>query len=71
MDEDGGHLRGVCRGDGGNGLLIAEIKNNGTQYYLHGVLSNSQREVECDFSFYALFTNIQDYKDVVNKIANI
>ena len=49
----------ICPGDQGGGLLIPQTKDNQKRYYLQGVMSSSH--LECDTTFYALFTNLQEY----------
>ena len=67
MDTDGKYSKVVCKGDSGGGLLIPQTVGNEKRYFLQGVVSNSQYTKNCDTSYYTLFTNIQYYKNPINK----
>ena len=66
MNSDSAYAKVVCRGDSGGGLVIPQVKNDKKIYYLQGVVSNSQSTVNCDTSFVALFTNVQEFKNMIN-----
>lgn len=52
---------GVCKGDGGGGLVI----QSGNVFYLRGIVSTLllNDNHECDLNNYAIFTNVLKFKD--------
>lgn len=59
---------GVCKGDSGAGLVVPKNINGENVYFLHGIVSNT-RSVNggCDMNFYALFTHVQNYIDMIKE----
>ena len=66
VDSNPSYTKVVCQGDSGGGLLIPQARGSKKHYYLQGVVSNSQRTLDCDTKFYTLFTNVQYYKFLIN-----
>ncbi|XP_070501610.1 uncharacterized protein [Chironomus tepperi] len=58
---------GVCRGDSGSGLFV----NDGTTYYLRGVVSSSLigGPYGCDVDTYSVFTDVTKYIDWINGVS--
>ncbi|XP_070504108.1 ovochymase-2-like, partial [Chironomus tepperi] len=58
---------GVCRGDSGSGLFV----NDGTFYYLRGVVSSSLigGPYGCDVDTYSVFTDVIKHIDWINKVS--
>lgn len=54
-------------GDSGGGLLIPMTVGGEKRYFLQGVVSNSQQTLDCDKTYYTLFTNVQYYKNPIMK----
>ena len=58
----------ICQGDSGGGLVVPKDLGGESVHYLHGIVSNGKRTAGgCDFSFYTLFTNIEEYGDMIKK----
>lgn len=58
---------GVCSGDSGGGLII----KSSNVYYLYGIVSSSLvRDGLCDLHNYAIFTNVQMYKEWIKSSSN-
>ena len=70
MDINEKYSQVVCKGDLGGGLMIPQTKDGEKRYYLQGVASISPRTLDGATNFYALFTNVQDYKDLVLEAVN-
>lgn len=66
VDSDPSFSKVVCKGDSGGGLLVPQTVGNEKRYFLQGVASNSRRTLDCDTSYYTLFTNVQEYESLVN-----
>ena len=58
---------GLCRYDSGSSLSIPQIVDGEKRYYLQGVASNTLRSMDCYTSYYTLFTNVQYYRNLINK----
>jgi hypothetical protein len=59
---------GVCKGDSGAGLVFPKVVDGENIYHLHGIVSNSRSEAGgCDMNFYALFTLVQNYIDMIKE----
>jgi secreted trypsin-like serine protease len=58
----------VCRGDSGAGYVTGKTIGDETIFFIHGVVSNS-RSVNggCDMNFYAMFTHVQNYIDIIKE----
>ena len=63
---DASYTKVVCRGDSGGGLLIPQTYASQKRFYLQGIVSNSQKTLDWDTKFYTLFTNVQEYKNLVD-----
>ncbi|KAG5675846.1 hypothetical protein PVAND_005716 [Polypedilum vanderplanki] len=58
----------VCKGDSGAGFTTGKIIGDETIYFIHGIVSNT-RAVNggCDLNFYAMFTHVQNYVDMIKE----
>ena len=54
------------KGDSGSGLTFQDVKTK--DYHVYGIYSNTRSlEHDCDFKFYALYTNVMDYIDLIKE----
>ena len=56
----------MCRGDSGAGWVSAKSNGDESVYFIHGIVSNTRSIAGgCDLNFYAMFTHVQNYIDLI------
>ena len=65
MNKSENYSKVVCNGDSGSGLMIPQMVDGEERYYLEGVVSTTPKTSDCRTIFFALYTNVNHYKDFI------